>query len=128
MINKLLISLTITTLISALFGLLIPSNFWVVFSLAFIIQVLFFYFYNNHYENTLIEKATRLKLEEFKEASKHISVVQCPCDEKVKQEIIMRFDDDVIYECAKCNKNIKAFAEVRTVLTTEPIYFNKTNE
>lgn len=128
MITKLLISLTITTLISALFGLLIPSNFWVVFSLAFIIQVLFFYFYNNHYENTLIEKAQRLKLEEFKEASKHISVVQCPCDEKVKQEIIMRFDDDVIYTCAKCNKNIKAFADVRTVLTTEPIYFNKTNE
>lgn len=125
MLIKILVSLVITSLISALVGLLNISNFWILFSLAFIIQVLFFYFYNNHYENTLIEKAQKLKLEEFKEASKHISVIQCPCDEKSKQEVIMRFDDEVIYKCVKCDKNVKAFADVRSVLITEPIYFNK---
>ena len=51
-------------------------------------------------------------------------MVQCPCDEKVRQDIEMRFDMDVIYQCNKCNKNIKVVSDIKTLLTTEPIYSN----
>ena len=98
MISKVLISLLITSLVSTLAGLIIPANFWVVFAFAFVIQILFFYFFNSIYENKLIEKAQILKLAELKETSKQIVMVQCPCDEKVRQDIEMRFDMDVISE------------------------------
>lgn len=124
MLVKTIVSLLLTTLVSVLAGLVIPGNFWIVFTFAFILQILFFYFFNSIYENKLIEKAQQLRLEELKEINKNIVNVQCPCDEKVRQEIEMRLDKDVIYQCNKCKKNIKAVSDVKTLLTTEPIYFN----
>lgn len=124
MIGKAIISLLITSLVSVLAGIVVPGNFWAIFLFAFILQVLFFYFFNSIYENKLIEKAQQLRLEELKEVNKQIVTVQCPCDEKVRQDIEMRFDKDVIYQCNKCKKNIKAVSDVKTLLTTEPIYFN----
>ena len=124
MLGKIIISILITTLVSILAGLIVPGNFWTVFVFAFVLQVLFFYFFNSIYENRLIEKAQQIRLEELKEINKQIVTVQCPCDEKVRQDIQMRFDRDVIYECNKCKKNIKAISDVKTLLTTEPIYFN----
>jgi hypothetical protein len=124
MLGKIIISILITTLVSILAGLIVPGNFWIVFVFAFVLQVLFFYFFNSIYENRLIEKAQQIRLEELKEINKQIVTVQCPCDEKVRQDIQMRFDRDVIYQCNKCKKNIKAISDVKTLLTTEPIYFN----
>lgn len=124
MIGKILLSLGITALVSILFGFLFLPNFWIAFTLAFILQLLFFYFFNSIYENRLIAKAQQLKLEEFKELNKHIVTLECPCDEKTRQDVTMRFDKDVIYECSKCKKNIKASTNIRAVQTTEPIYFN----
>lgn len=124
MLVKTIVSLLLTTLVSVLAGLVVPGNFWIVFTFAFILQILFFYFFNSIYENKLIEKAQQLRLEELKEINKNIVNVQCPCDEKVRQEIEMRLDKDVIYQCNKCKKNIKAVSDVKTLLTTEPIYFN----
>lgn len=123
MLSKITISLAITSLISVLAGLLFVSHFWNIFFLVFILQVLFFYFFNSIYENKLIEKAQQLKLEEYKELNKQVVMVECPCDEKTKQEVTMRFDKDVIYQCAKCQKNIKALTNIKTIQTTEPIYF-----
>ena len=36
----------------------------------------------------------------------------------------MRFDQDITYKCNNCGKNVKANVDVKTVLITEPIYFN----
>ena len=124
MVNKVAISLILTILVSTLFGLLFSSKFWIVFSLAIIIQFLFFYILNTVYENRLIEKAQKIKLEEFKEQTKHFVLVECPCAEKVKQDIEVRFDKDLIYKCNKCDKNIRALPDVKTLLQTDPIYFN----
>ena len=124
MLIKILFSFLITSLVGVLIGLIFVSKFWYVFSLAVILQVLFFYFLNTVYENRLIEKAQRLKLEEFKEASKQVALVECPCQEKSKQEVEMRFDQDIIYQCNKCGKSCKAAVDVKTLLVTEPIYFN----
>lgn len=124
MLNKVIISIGITSLVSTLAGLLFISKFWIIFSLIFILQILFFYFFNSIYENKLIEKAQKLKLEEFKELNKNVVIVECPCDQKSKQEVDLRYDRDVIYKCKKCDKNIKAISDVKTLLTTDPIYFD----
>jgi membrane protein implicated in regulation of membrane protease activity len=123
MLQRIFISLGITSLVSVLVGLLV-SKFWLGFALSFILQVVFFYLFNSVYENRLIERAQILKLEEVKELSKNKVILECPCAEKNKQEINMRFDENVVYECSKCKKNIKADAIVKNVLTTQPIYFN----
>jgi hypothetical protein len=125
MLSKVIISLAITTLVSILAGLLVISKFWIVFSLVFILQVLFFYFFNTIYENRLIAKAQQLKIQQFREENKNVVTLQCPCAEKIKQDVDIRFDKDIVYECASCKKNIKAIPDVKTILTTEPIYRNE---
>ena len=124
MLNKALFSFGITALVSTLCGLIFISKFWYVFALAFVLQVLFFYFLNTAYENSLIEKAQKIKLQQFIEENRQIATVQCPCDQKNMQDVEMRFDQDIIYTCNQCGKNVKAGVDIKTVLVTEPIYFN----
>ena len=124
MLNKALFSFGITALVSTLCGLIFISKFWYVFALAFVLQVLFFYFLNTAYENSLIEKAQKIKLQQFIEENKQVAMVQCPCDQKNMQDVEMRFDQDIIYTCNQCGKNVKAGVDIKTVLVTEPIYFN----
>lgn len=117
-------SLLITSLVSTLVGLVYIDKFFILFSLAFVLQVLFFYFFNSVYQNKLFAKAKELKLEEFKQLTKNIVKIQCPCAQKMRQEVELDYNKDIVYECAKCNKKIKASTDVSTVLVTEPIYFN----
>ena len=124
MLNKILFSVGVTALVSVLCGLIFISKFWYVFALTFIVQVLFFYFLNTIYENSLIEKAQKLRLQQFLEENKQIATIQCPCNQKSMQDVEMRFDQDIIYTCSTCGKNVKAGIDVKTVLVTEPIYFN----
>ena len=124
MLNRVLISLGITSLVSLLFGLIFATHFWYVFALAFILQVLFFYFLNTVYENSLIEKAQLLRIQQIREENKQVATIQCPCGQKNMQDVEMRFDQPVVYPCNVCGKNVKAGVDVKTVLVTEPIYFN----
>ena len=124
MLNRVLFSLGLTTLVSVLVALIFISKFWYVFALAFVLQVLFFYFLNTAYENSLIEKAQKIKLQQFIEENRQVAMVQCPCDQKNMQDVEMRFDQDIIYTCNQCGKNVKAGVDIKTVLVTEPIYFN----
>lgn len=124
MFKRLFVSLGLTSLISGIFALIFISHWVLVFILAFIIQLVAFYFINTTIENILIEKAEKIKLEQFIEANKQVIIIECPCGEKNKQEVVMRFDKDVIYQCGKCDKNVKAMLNVKPVLTTEPIYFD----
>jgi len=124
MLNRVLFSLGLTTLVSVLVALIFISKFWYVFALVFLLQVLFFYFLNTVYENSLIEKAQKIRLQQFIEENRQIATVQCPCDQKNMQDVDMRFDQPIIYTCNTCGKNVKAGIDVKTVLVTEPIYFN----
>ncbi len=124
MTQRILISLAITCAMSALLASIFTGHFISVFGLSFIAQVVFFYIINSRYENNLILKAQELKVSEMQAANKQIAVIECPCNEKIKQEVDMRFDKDVIYQCSKCKKNIRADISVKALLTTEPIYFN----
>lgn len=124
MVTKLIISLSITAFISTLIGLIVISHFLIAFILSFVAQIAFFYVFNTIYENKTLLDAQRLKNEELKEKNKQIAVIECPCNEKYKQEVDMRFDRDIVYTCLKCEKNIKADITVKAAMTTQPIYFN----
>ena len=125
MYKRLLVSLGITSLISGLFALIFINHWWLVFALTFVLQIVVFYFINTAIENNLIEKAEKIKIQQYVEANKQVAIIECPCGDKNKQEVVMRFDKEVTYICGKCEKNIKAVIDVRPILVTEPIYFKK---
>ena len=124
MAKNILFSIGVTCVISTLFGLLFTSKFLIAFSLAFIIQLAFFYFFNTVYTNKVLLRAMELKNNELKTLSKSQATVICPCNERSAQSVDLSVSEDTIYKCEKCDKNVKAEINVKTVLTTDPIYFN----
>ena len=125
MFKRLFVSLGVTSLISGLFALIFINHWLLVFALTFVLQIVMFYFINTAIENSLIEKAEKIKIQQFVEANKQVAIIECPCGVKNKQEVVMRFDQEVTYVCGKCEKNIKAMIDVKPIIVTEPIYFNK---
>jgi len=125
MIKKILVSLSITVAVSLLFAIIFSSHAISVFLLILTLQFVSFYIGNTIYNNRLVEKAELIRLDQLKEASKQIVTIECPCGDKTLQDVVIRFDQDNIYKCNKCNKNIKANIDIKPAVTTEPIYFNE---
>jgi|TARA_R110000803_G_scaffold208099_1_gene276555 hypothetical protein len=119
---KSIVSLVLTICISTLFGLIFIDNFKVVFAIATILQFIGFYIFNNIYENFLRKQAIVLSVEFERERAKNVVTVNCPCSENNQQSIQMTFNDDTLYECSKCKKEIRASNNVSTLMTTVPIY------
>ena len=117
--KKVLVSLTLTLLVSGLFGIIF--NNWLVFILATILQILFFYFFNTVYENYLtkkvIEANSLVEIEKLKNTVK----VLCPCGENQPQDVLLTLNEDTVYKCMKCNKDVRATSNVGTSLLTTPI-------
>ncbi len=117
--KKVLVSLTLTLLVSGLFGIIF--NNWLVFILATILQILFFYFFNTVYENYLtkkvIEANSLVEIEKLKNTVK----VLCPCGENQPQDVLLTLNEDTVYKCMKCNKDVRATTNVGTSLLTTPI-------
>lgn len=120
MVKKLITSLVLTSLVSCLVGLIFVSKFWIIFALAFVVQVLFFYFFNTVYENKLAEKAALIKNEQVKELTKCVINVECPCKKHV-EEVLYRFDRPILFTCPKCKGVVKVVADVKAILTTTPV-------
>lgn len=125
MVKKIFVSLGITCLISTLIGLLFAANFFIAFAAAFIIQVLTFYYLNSLNEQKVALRLLEIKNEQDRIAALQTAIIECPCTEKNKQGVEMRFDKDITFKCSKCSKMIKADVDVKSVLVTEPIYFNE---
>jgi hypothetical protein len=121
--KNILVSLVLTLLVSALIGVL-SSNFLAGFALAFILQVIIFYIGNTMYNNYIITKIEEIKLRQLQEHQKQTTTLTCPCSEGNKQNIEIRINEDVIYKCDKCDKNIKAVHDIKNFTTTQPIYFH----
>ena len=121
--KKVLVSLTLTLLVSGLFGIIF--NNWLVFILATILQILFFYFFNTVYENYLtkkvIEANSLVEIEKLKNTVK----VLCPCGENQPQDVLLTLNEDTVYKCMKCNKDVRATTNVGTSLITTPIITEK---
>lgn len=122
---KIFASLLITCVVSTLAALIFKDHFWYVFILVTLLQVIISYTFNQVYTNNLITKIERIKIEQIKESSRNLVVVGCPCDETNEQTVDFRFDTKNVYECKKCGKTFTAVADIKTLLTTDPIYFEK---
>lgn len=122
---KIIRSLLITSLVSALFGLLFIEKFFLVFILSTILQFLFFYFFNSIYENYQIKKAVELQIAQEKNQLENTVRVLCPCGENNPQEVKLSLREDTIYPCSKCKKEVRATTNVGTTLITSPIYTEK---
>jgi len=127
LIVKLFVSIGITSIISVLIAQCFSNEqFWSVFWLSFIIQILVFYIINTWYYNYLINRVETVKTQRIKELNRNVIKVTCPCSEGYVQAVDYRFDvDENIVVCEKCNKKFKCKATVNTTLVTEPIYFDK---
>ena len=117
--KKVLTSLTLTLLVSGLFGIIF--NDWLVFILATILQILFFYFFNTVYENYLTKKVIEANAIVETEKLKNTVKVLCPCGENQPQDVLLTLNEDTVYKCMKCNKDVRATTNVGTSLLTTPI-------
>jgi len=115
--RKLLTSVALTLMVSGLFGIIFKD--WLVFILATILQVLFFYFFNTVYENFLIKKALEANAEIKKLEFNNSMEVVCPCGSK--QTVILSIHEDTIYRCEKCKNEIRAAVNVGTAMVTVPV-------
>ena len=115
--KKVLLSLSLTLLVSGLFGIIFRD--WLVFGLATILQILFFYFFNTVYENFLIKRAVELNGEIEKGILKNTVQVTCPCG--AKQDVVLSMTEDTIYRCKDCKNEIRATTNIGTALVTTPI-------
>lgn len=121
--KNILVSLVLTLLVSALIGVL-SSNFLAGFALAFILQIVIFYIGNTMYNNYIITKIEEIKLKQLQELQTQNTTLTCPCSEGNKQNIQIGINEEIIYKCDKCDKNIKAVHDVKNFITTQPIYFH----
>ena len=124
MINKVIISLLVTSIVSLLFALIFKDVFWYVFTLAFILQISISLVYNQIYTNKLFLDLETIKIEQLKESSRNLVDIVCPCSAGTPQRVDFRFDQKVIYECTECKKTYIIMADLKPVLTTEPVYFD----
>lgn len=125
-ILKILASLGLTFGISTFIALLFSDElFWITWTVTTVLQFAIFYIFNQVYSNKIIRDLELVKIDQIKEANRNLVVVGCPCDENNKQTVDFRFDSDNVYECVKCGKNFRVTSKLATLLTTDPIYFEK---
>ena len=123
--KKVFLSLTLTLLVSGLFGIIFKD--WFVFGLATILQILFFYFFNTVYENYLTKKVVEANAVVEIEKLKNTVKVLCPCVENHPQDVLLSFNEDTVFKCTKCNKDVRATTNVGTSLLTSPINTSSTS-
>ena len=119
--RKLLTSITLTLLVSGLFGIIFKD--WLVFILATILQVLFFYFFNTVYENFLIKKTLEVNAEIKKLEFDNTIEVTCPCG--ARQNVTLSIGEDTIYRCQECKNEIRAAVNIGTAMVKTPIRAEK---
>jgi hypothetical protein len=115
--KKLITSLTLTFLVSGIFGILFRD--WLVFGLVTILQFLFFYFFNSIYENFLIKRAVELNALAEKAKYDNTVTVSCPCGST--QDVVLSLTEDTIYRCNDCKNEIRATTNIGTALVTTPL-------
>ena len=124
---KILYSTILTFSISTIVGLIFKSNFWYVFVLTTISQVIGFLILNQIYTNRLKQSLEMIKADQLREQNRNYVNVVCPCNEKSVQLVDIRFDTKPQYTCNKCNNQVSCEASVRTFTVTSPVYFGKDN-
>lgn len=63
----------------------------------------------------------KLEQENILLLSKTEQPATCPCHVKNVQQIPILFDEQMKYKCNRCNKEISAYLDITTALTTTPV-------
>lgn len=56
--------------------------------------------------------------------NKQFAMVECPCDEKSNQLVMLNLNDENLYKCTKCNKELKCMVGWKSFQTTTPLTQN----
>jgi uncharacterized Zn finger protein len=47
--------------------------------------------------------------------------IECPCHKHNKQEILLRLNDNTIYKCSACGKELGVTVDISSALLTQPV-------
>ena len=119
---KALFSILLTIGISVAVGFIGAPNFWPWFILALAAQIIASGIFRMVYTNRLVAELENVKLSQLVEEHRNYANVQCPCTEQNMQAVDVRLDEDNLYTCDHCSKEICCRATVGVVNTTNPIY------
>ena len=123
MVNKLLLSLFLTSVISAGFSYFLTSlgiPFLKSFVVATILQFLFFYFYNS-YKQSKFNKFTVERLSEtemqFEHAGTDVTCANC------KKEVFapIELPEPSNFTCPHCGSENSIYLNIETAVTTRPV-------
>lgn len=122
MIKQILISLAVTLVVSTLiaFGLTNIFGFWQAFVLSIVMQFALFFVYNNYIINKRSIEEDKLINERLELLSKNYVTFQCPCNEKVFEEVIY-INGENVFKCDKCEEDIKVEVILTPMIKTTPL-------
>lgn len=122
MYKKILLSLGVTILVSTLFALSLTAvlGFWHAFMLAFVGQLVIFYFINDYMILAATNERERILNTRLAYFEQNVTTFECPCGKNIFEEAIY-VNDENVFTCGKCNQIIKANLTVTPIIVTQPL-------
>lgn len=68
-----------------------------------------------------ITKARELEKEMLDQMSQQYAQVKCPCDKNTSQLVMLNINQENLYNCNACNKELKCLVGWKSFQTTEPL-------
>ena len=66
-------------------------------------------------------KNKKLETEMLAQLSFQAVSIECPCHKKVKQDILLRLNEDTVYTCKTCGKQLGVVTDITATLLTQPV-------
>lgn len=68
-----------------------------------------------------LAKTREAELEITDKMTKQYATVDCPCDQKSSQLVLLNINEENLYKCNKCDKELKCMVGWKSVQTTTPL-------
>jgi hypothetical protein len=98
-------------------GISIPASI----AISFVLQFAVYNGFNYIVDSFTISRVRKIEYEKIRELSYQTADVTCPCSPVHRQLVPIRLNTDNQYICNSCQKLIKIYINIETVLATEPI-------
>jgi hypothetical protein len=118
-------SILITLGISTCFAFLFQEQFIPVFIVATILQFLIWSGIRTLYINRLKKQAAEIQADIESSKIKSLKPLSCPCGQNHVQNVEVSLNEDVEYECERCERKVQSMLSINTALKTTPIYTKK---
>lgn len=127
MIKRLVLSILTTAVVSTAiaFGLSTILGFWQTFSLAFILQVISFYYFNNRLITKQQVELEKILNDRYEILSKNLVQFACPCGQQTFEELIY-INAENTFKCEKCDNNITVGVNLIPAIATIPMDIGST--